>query len=337
MLEVVLGTVFILLVLSLFATTIMEIINSLFSLRGKFLIKALKSMLAGEGRNDTLEAFLYNPRYKQLTSRFLLKERPPSYISATTFSSILWDIIFSEGKDDLPANKINEIKDKNLRSVLMQLYRESNLEVDVFKEKTEEWYEEVMERSVGWFKRNTQTVLLIIGLFIAIVFDADTLAIFRQLSNDPESQLKIAGMVDNLYAKGTDGELLVDSLYLTAYQAEIQSLLTTNLEGLREPLGLGWYESTFPKTTYEWLFKALGWLITALAVSLGAPFWFDLLKKIMSIRSSGYIPQPALMVNKVPQKVKSDSNAISKEVPKDLPVHPLNIKRSNVNEIKSYG
>jgi len=30
----------------------------------------------------------------------------------------------------------------------------------------------------------------------------------------------------------------------------------------------------------------LGWLITALALSMGAPFWFDLLNKLMRLRSS---------------------------------------------------
>ena len=30
----------------------------------------------------------------------------------------------------------------------------------------------------------------------------------------------------------------------------------------------------------------IGWLITALAVSLGAPFWFDVLNKIIVIRST---------------------------------------------------
>jgi hypothetical protein len=29
-----------------------------------------------------------------------------------------------------------------------------------------------------------------------------------------------------------------------------------------------------------------GWLLTALAVSLGAPFWFDTLNKIMVVRST---------------------------------------------------
>ena len=35
----------------------------------------------------------------------------------------------------------------------------------------------------------------------------------------------------------------------------------------------------------------LGFVITALALSLGAPFWFDLLKKLVSIRSSGVKPE----------------------------------------------
>ena len=30
----------------------------------------------------------------------------------------------------------------------------------------------------------------------------------------------------------------------------------------------------------------LGWLVTALAVMLGAPFWFDVLNRIMVIRST---------------------------------------------------
>jgi len=37
----------------------------------------------------------------------------------------------------------------------------------------------------------------------------------------------------------------------------------------------------------------LGWLITILAISLGAPFWFDVLNKIVSIRSVGKAPEEA--------------------------------------------
>jgi hypothetical protein len=37
----------------------------------------------------------------------------------------------------------------------------------------------------------------------------------------------------------------------------------------------------------------VGWLITAFAVTLGAPFWFDLLKSFVNIRSSGRPPAAA--------------------------------------------
>jgi hypothetical protein len=35
-----------------------------------------------------------------------------------------------------------------------------------------------------------------------------------------------------------------------------------------------------------WTRKLLGWIITALAVSLGAPFWFDMLNKLVIVRST---------------------------------------------------
>lgn len=36
-----------------------------------------------------------------------------------------------------------------------------------------------------------------------------------------------------------------------------------------------------------WFLKGIGWLITALAISLGAPFWFDVLKRVTNIRGTG--------------------------------------------------
>jgi hypothetical protein len=49
---------------------------------------------------------------------------------------------------------------------------------------------------------------------------------------------------------------------------------------------------TFPpvkeiNTPAWWLLKIIGILFTVLAVTLGAPFWFDFLNKIVKIRSSG--------------------------------------------------
>lgn len=45
-------------------------------------------------------------------------------------------------------------------------------------------------------------------------------------------------------------------------------------------------KNEFWKTTDEWISRIIGWFITALAISLGAPFWFDLLGKLMQLRGS---------------------------------------------------
>ena len=53
---------------------------------------------------------------------------------------------------------------------------------------------------------------------------------------------------------------------------------------------IGWKE--LPAGLMEFLKTLLGWLITAAAVSLGAPFWFDLLGKVANLRGSGGKAQP---------------------------------------------
>jgi len=73
-----------------------------------------------------------------------------------------------------------------------------------------------------------------------------------------------------------------DSLFQQA-----DSLVKTDLKKTNDLLGIGW--KTFNGCSVDvtgWLRTILGWLITALALSLGAPFWFDMLNKLMKVRSA---------------------------------------------------
>ncbi len=54
---------------------------------------------------------------------------------------------------------------------------------------------------------------------------------------------------------------------------------------------IGWSTSTLPADFWGWVLKIVGLLATTFAVSLGAPFWFDVLNKFISFRSSGVLPQ----------------------------------------------
>jgi hypothetical protein len=60
------------------------------------------------------------------------------------------------------------------------------------------------------------------------------------------------------------------------------------------PVPLGWTPELLHRTEPSaWLFSLTGWLVTGFAISLGAPFWFDLLQKLMNINVRGAGPRPA--------------------------------------------
>ena len=80
---------------------------------------------------------------------------------------------------------------------------------------------------------------------------------------------------------------------------QVDSLLRT-LKGTGLPIG--WSKTTFKQdlcgkntgdTIFKWLLAILGWLITAGCISMGAPFWFDMLAKLVNVRRSGAKPAEA--------------------------------------------
>lgn len=289
MLTIVLGIIFILLLLSLLATTIMELVSSLLQLRGKNLERALRNMLASSDLDERiLEAFKQNALYRQLSYRNGKKLSAPSYVSPQSFQSILMNILL-EGREQNLENirgSIDKLGNQDLREVLLQLLNESENKLDDFRSKVQGWYNDVMDRSTAWYKQNTQKLLVMIGFALAVVFNADTIAIYQRLGADPEALQQVVTMAE-AYVAGNDVEAIRqrDPEFEQIYQ-NLKNLVQQDLEAARRPLGLGWDNGVAQMSPLDWLTKLLGWVVTALAVSLGAPFWFDLLKKIVNIRQS---------------------------------------------------
>ncbi len=80
-----------------------------------------------------------------------------------------------------------------------------------------------------------------------------------------------------------------------------QSLIENEIASVSDVMGLGWSDPCEGKKKEErcklncglepngenpWPLRIAGWLLTALAISLGAPFWFDLLNKLMKLRGA---------------------------------------------------
>lgn len=292
LLQVVIGLVFLLLLLSLLVTTIMELISSMLALRGQNLEKAIRNMLAtGEKQGDLFQAFKNNALYKQLCNyRDSSKLRPPSYLSSENFQSILVDIILKGEDAGKLMQKIEELPNEELKQVLKQLLNDAGYELETFKNKIQSWFNDVMDRAAGWYKRNIQILVTFVGLIVAVVFNADTISVYQNLESNPEELKEVVAMAE-AFAEKSDLNIQTGGSVQQQWD-QVNSLIQSEIDQASAPLGLGWHPEDLKKMTpSDWVIKILGWIVTALAVSLGAPFWFDLLKKLVNIKSTGNTPQ----------------------------------------------
>ena len=387
-LDVVIGLVFVYLLYSLYATILMELISSLFGLRAKNLRYTLKRMLADEKTFDNpVEKWLasiastfmrilglsaklknkelYNSFMGQPNIRFLGSGGfggRPSYLSAENFSKALIDSIKT---DDLELSLITRVEiglDSNLKEGsdtkkhIESLIEDANHDPIKFKILVENWFNDTMERSTGWFKQTTQIILLLIGLWLAISFNVDSVSIVRKLSTDKDARDQMVKLATEYVDRNKSLPLKTKADSVKAEEADsvrqeelkkIKQSVEQEIADSRSVLQTSWHLSDevvyhglkidsihkdsvklfFNDTGFIILHKMVdtgrikrqiskrdlkdikhgkiieinqfryqvgyvfsgnrmwGYLLTVLALSLGAPFWFDLLNKLVKLRT----------------------------------------------------
>lgn len=286
--DVAIGMIFLFLLLSLLATAVQEVISGRYNLRGRLLVTAIRNMLG-----DQAGKVFTNPL---ITSIVSTDKRAPSYIPKEVFSSALINTL--TGFTGLPSSlntfseKVKAIPDEQLKGVIENLKPSSE---DDLRKKIESWYEASMDRLSGLYKRKITRRLFWMGMIIAAVLNADAIAVFKHLSTDEKARAAIVEQAIQFTKDHPDETALIDSA-----RSLLEKEINQQNEGLKQTLGIGWYWSSVKK---EWeqnagwfmvswvLSKVLGWIISAYAITIGAPFWFDLLKKIIQVRNAGVKPE----------------------------------------------
>jgi len=181
----------------------------------------------------------------------------------------------------------------------------ANGDIAKVRKAVEQWFDGAMDRASGWYKRRTQALLFVVGLLAAVVLNVDALHIVHRLTHDKTFRDVVVSRA--AAAKAPASASAGDEL------ASI-TLARGELDAVNMPIG--WETPTTPGTqgqlwptqfcsasadasgtlseacafgrnpVYAVVRIVLGWLVTALAVMLGAPFWFDVLNRIMVIRST---------------------------------------------------
>ncbi len=305
-LDVAIGLTLMFLLLSLVSSSIKEALETVMKYRARDLERGIHEMFGTvEGKN--LVALFYN--HPLINGLFQGTYNPkdarnlPSYIPSKTFSLAVMDLIWLSGKRDPkggpPSDPVADFKqavtqmagDSNLAGALLPLIESAGNDIEKVRANIEHWYDSAMDRVSGWYKRRTQVIIAIIGLLLAAFMNIDTLGIARYLNTDQTSRSVLIERAQKL----RDAGLPADKGSMT---------------DLSDPLGwierqgglpLGWalereagqsdadYDRDWrrpPKTITGWIYKIGGLLFTVFAISLGAPFWFDVLNRIMVIRST---------------------------------------------------
>jgi hypothetical protein len=328
-LEVAIGVVFVYLSLSLVCTAANELIASLMTWRARNLATGIRNLFNYQNNAELLKG-IYNhaliqslyrnskklPSYipSRTFALALLDKAVPAGSAARETLDGMRAAVRKAGADKVVDTQVSETllvlideAENTLKEAVTEIQKAQTAFSRV-QENVETWFNDSMERVSGWYKRKTQALVFALALVFTLALNVDSIMITKRLSSDttlraaviataeksaqqpPAVVAQSAGPAGGAPVAGQEG---VEVRTSAAYQALVKN--QTALQSLGLPLGWGdrqnWPRGEGWPLVWDWLSKVMGLLLTAGAASLGAPFWFDMLNKIVSIRSAGKAPE----------------------------------------------
>lgn len=312
-LDVALGLSFIFFLFSVLVSTTSEMILGWTNARGKMLWEALSHLLPQNGHgndaaplNDFIEHPLIASMHRQTTKDAGVAKHFPSYLPTSQFSQVLMDLLETKGTEALAETRWEQVQ-KGIASLpgdaqgaLRALSREAERNLlpgqepmSVFQFLAGQWFDAMMNRTTGWYKRLSQSWNFGIGLVLAIACNLNVIAITRALSTNDDLR---AAFVQKAEASVKAQSELATKMGVEASKGA-RSVFDQAVDELADAgFPVGWNKTTagvWLTNPFSTFFESLlGWLMAGAAAVLGSQFWFDLMKKIINLRGTGVRPDP---------------------------------------------
>lgn len=298
-LDVVIGLVMIYLLGSLICSAIKEGIARISNLRARTLETEIWELLRS---GQLVEKVYSNPLLKTVRQGLFWKGAPDAgnnatppaapgkkteYIPNADFAAALVETVleFKQVKDGadqkftelcVEVEKIPYAPVRNALTDLMTDIRAGAADVDKkareARAAVENWFDGAMKKLSYWYKQKTKLIIFFVGVIVCGAFNLDTIMIARTLYSN---------------------QSLRDVIVQTAQKAAAEDPKNINIPEIEEKLQeagfpLGWKHDPFPGNNplAWWLYKIFGLLITSLALSLGAPFWYETLTRLLEFRKA---------------------------------------------------
>jgi hypothetical protein len=280
-LDVAIALVLMYLLISIMVTVVNEMLATAMKLRASTLRSALENIID----NPSLRQDFYNHGLIAGTED-ALKGQHVSYLSGQTFALAILGSLdptkpipgFADAK-----SAIETMPDTNIRDALLAQLTLADNDLQKLRDGIAGWFDSAMDRVGGAYKRNMKWISLAVGLAITLILGADTIQVGRAIWVDSTLRAQIvqaaAGVQASYDPKAVSNKPLFDKL-----KGDDDNIRALPIGWQNLPDQLTWSSGV------TWLVKFIGLILTALAVSLGAPFWFDLLSKFMNVRGTGQRP-----------------------------------------------
>lgn len=302
MLGLLIGITTVFVVLSILASHVQEIWSSYSARRAVSLETAIRKMLQDPKLTNVFfsHPLIENISFSTTRGRLLRRGAPlqprPTYIPSTLFNRVLQaSLITVHGisSSDLPG-LIQALPDSPLKARLTTLTLGIENNAAACNLAVEKWYDETMERVSGLYKRDTYFPLLVLGMALAILCNANLLHMTSVLWSSAAARDEVNSLAQMYGCR--EGAPCTTPEYVTARRDLEQNLKLLPLGYTDFSFKDYWRNCCRSRTSLplgHWANNLAGWLLTALAVSLGAPFWFDLLNLFVNLRMAGSKP-PAI-------------------------------------------
>jgi hypothetical protein len=303
-LDVVVGLAVVFLTVSLVCSSVNEIISTTLSLRANTLKSAVNSLVGPLG-----QAIIAHPVVPAVQSG---ASKRPSYIEPALFATALLDEITKgvpapaavagvapaanqfahvDVAVNGPGANANLADAPALQRSLVAFVKTANGDFQKLHDQVSAWFDAYMDRVAGDYKRRSQWITALIAVVVVLFLNVDTLEVYQQLTGQPAFAQIVAGHADALLKEQPSAQ--GKTIAASDLGDRIQSL---NTAVATIPIPIVWVlteVNSWPNDATRWEkleHKVLGLLITAIAASLGAPFWFDVLGKLANLRSAGTKP-----------------------------------------------
>jgi hypothetical protein len=322
-LEVAIGLVFVWLVISIATMEVQSRIGLFLGWRAEQLEKSILSMLKDETlvkkfyEHPLIIELTPKDKEGNLAKGKNGATKRPGYIPNATFATVACEVIMNAGKEgeDVPLDtmSISEMKasvkalaEKNPNLERVNHYLIPNMEKAAddmeaklveYRKNTEGWFNDVMSQASNWYKTRSQWMAFWIGLTIAVSMNIDTVNIAQKLWQEPTAR---AVIVAQAQTEAQSQEPGASVSFVTAKNLNFPAGWTTTTLDTKacrlidvidyrfviRSAGDCLSVTSLPALNNGWgiLVKLFGYLLSAAAAAQGAPFWFDILRKIVGVK-----------------------------------------------------